>query len=157
MVKWRCKSTLMNTGNGLNRCRLKQVLQTHQTKNTNIGVAKKNSRRDGFLSTCCIYFVIFLCCFLQFAELVERAGLSELFDHDPPYLMTLFAFNDTAYNNLPENRRNVFENYTKNQLADYIKFCTGKLLIYNIQLTNRHKTQYMFYPMNKRNLVKVQQ
>nr|XP_022310525.1 fasciclin-1-like [Crassostrea virginica] len=62
--------------------------------------------------------------FSKFAELVERAGLSELFDHDPPYLMTLFAFNDTAYNNLSENERNVFENYTKNQLADYIKFCT---------------------------------
>ena len=88
---------------------------------------------------------------------MERAGLSELFDHDPPYLMTLFAFNDTAYNNLPENERNVFENYTKNQLADYIKFCTGKLLIYNIDLTNRRKTKYMFYPMNKRNLVNVQQ
>lgn len=97
-----------------------------------MGVAKKNSRRDGFLSTDSIYFVIFLSCFSQFAELVERAGLSELFDHDPPYLMTLFAFNDTAYNNLSENERNVFENYTKNQLADYIKFCTGKLLIYSI-------------------------
>ena len=59
MVKWKCKSTLMNTGNGLHRCRIRQVSQTHQTKNTNIGVAKKNSRRDGFLSTCCIYFVIF--------------------------------------------------------------------------------------------------
>ena len=88
---------------------------------------------------------------------MERAGLSELFDHDPPYLMTLFAFNDTAYNNLPENERNVFENYTKNQLADYIKFCTGKLLILNIDLTYRRKTQYMFHPMNKRNLVNVQQ
>lgn len=56
-----------------------------------------------------------------------RAQLTRLYES--PTSLTLFAFNDTAYNNLPYKERNVIDTYTEKELADYIKFCTSTYLI----------------------------
>lgn len=63
----------------------------------------------------------------QFAQLVVRAQLTRLYES--PTSLTLFAFNDTAYNNLPYKERNVIDSYSENDLKDYIKFCTSTYLI----------------------------
>ncbi|XP_052692484.1 uncharacterized protein LOC128170739 isoform X2 [Crassostrea angulata] len=60
--------------------------------------------------------------FSKFAQLVVRAQLTRLYES--PTSLTLFAFNDTAYNNLPYKERNVIDSYTEKDHADYIKFCT---------------------------------
>nr|XP_011435844.1 fasciclin-1 isoform X1 [Crassostrea gigas] len=60
--------------------------------------------------------------FSKFAQLVVRAQLTRLYES--PTSLTLFAFNDTAYNNLPYKERNVIDSYSVKDLADYIKFCT---------------------------------
>lgn len=56
-----------------------------------------------------------------------RAQLTRLFES--PTSLTLFAFNDTAYNNLPYKERNVIDSYSGKELQDYIKFCTSTYLI----------------------------
>ncbi|XP_052692483.1 uncharacterized protein LOC128170739 isoform X1 [Crassostrea angulata] len=68
--------------------------------------------------------------FSKFAQLVVRAQLTRLYES--PTSLTLFAFNDTAYNNLPYKERNVIDSYTEKDHADYIKFCT----IYGTRLTS---------------------
>lgn len=60
--------------------------------------------------------------FSKFAQLVVRAQLTRLFESS--ISLTLFAFNDTAYNNLPYKERNVIDSYSEKELQDYIKFCT---------------------------------
>ncbi|XP_048748872.2 uncharacterized protein LOC125661046 isoform X1 [Ostrea edulis] len=60
--------------------------------------------------------------FSKFAQLVVRAKLTRLYES--PTSMTLFAFNDTAFNSLPYKERSVIDSYTEKDLADYLKFCT---------------------------------
>ncbi|XP_078329328.1 fasciclin-1-like isoform X2 [Crassostrea virginica] len=67
--------------------------------------------------------------FSKFAQLVDRAKLRRVFESQTT--LTLFAFNDTAYNNLPYQERNIIDSYSETDLADYIKFCT----IYGNRLT----------------------
>ena len=55
---------------------------------------------------------------------MDRAKLRRLFESQTT--LTLFAFNDTAYNNLPYQERNIIDSYSETDLADYIKFCTSK-------------------------------
>ncbi|XP_061190847.1 uncharacterized protein LOC133198963 [Saccostrea echinata] len=60
--------------------------------------------------------------FSKFAQLVTRAQLTKFYES--PTTMTVFAFNDTAYNQLPYRERNVIDSYNVTELKDYIKFCT---------------------------------
>ncbi|XP_062591198.1 uncharacterized protein LOC134252705 isoform X1 [Saccostrea cucullata] len=60
--------------------------------------------------------------FSKFAQLVTRAQLTRFYES--PTTMTVFAFNDTAYNQLPYRERNIIDSYTETELKDYLKFCT---------------------------------
>ncbi|XP_061190366.1 uncharacterized protein LOC133198263 [Saccostrea echinata] len=60
--------------------------------------------------------------FSKFAQLVTRAQLTSFYES--PTTMTVFAFKDIAYNQLPYRERNIIDSYTETELKDYLKFCT---------------------------------
>ncbi|XP_062598225.1 uncharacterized protein LOC134259642 isoform X2 [Saccostrea cucullata] len=61
--------------------------------------------------------------FSKFVQLVPRAQLTRFYES--PIIMTVFAFTDAAYNQLPFRERNKIDSYDETQLRDYLRFCTG--------------------------------
>ncbi|XP_062598226.1 fasciclin-1-like [Saccostrea cucullata] len=60
--------------------------------------------------------------FSKFAQLVTRAQLTRFYES--PIIMTVFAFTDAAYNQIPYRERNIIDRYNETQLRDYLRFCT---------------------------------
>ncbi|XP_062597812.1 uncharacterized protein LOC134259226 isoform X2 [Saccostrea cucullata] len=76
--------------------------------------------------------------FSKFAQLVHRAELTEFYNVSTN--MTVFAFNDKAYYQLPYTERNEIDSYNVTELQDYLKY--SSVYGYRITTSSLRDNQY---------------